>query len=149
MAWRRGSSGVCASVGAERGASIRARELAWMAESDRGKEAIGSIRGSACGGSKGSVRLIIQDGSAAAVVGRQRGRQLQCLPWRRSEPASVGTAAAGAVVAGMTTCGSVWGGVSGPGGGIKGSGGGFTSGLGDLEGRNVNNGSKPLNRQST
>ena len=73
-------------------------------------------------------------------------QRLRC--WR-SETASSGTAAAGAVVTGVATCGSVQGGVGGPGGGSEVGGLGFSSGLGDLGGRNGNNGSKPLNLQLT
>ena len=47
-----------------------------MAESDRGRGASGSVRGSGCGDSKGSVRLSVRGNgydSAAAVVGASAG----------------------------------------------------------------------------
>ena len=40
-----------------------------MSERDRVRGASGSVSGSGCGGSKGSVLLIVRNGSAAAVVG--------------------------------------------------------------------------------
>ena len=51
---------VGASTGAERGALMRAGEVDWVAESDREKDASGSVRGSGCRGSKGSVRLSVR-----------------------------------------------------------------------------------------
>ena len=51
---------------------MRAGEVAWVAESNRGRGVSGIVIGSGCGVSKGNVRLIVRDGSAAAVVGRQR-----------------------------------------------------------------------------
>ena len=60
---------------------------------------------------------------------------------------SSGTAAAGSMVKGVATYGIVRCGVGNPGGGNKGGGRRFSSSPGDLEGRNRNNGSKPLNRK--
>ena len=85
-----------------------------MAKSDCGEGASGNVRGIIRGQQGQRLMLVVQDGSAAAVAGRQRGRQPQRLRWRRSKPASVETAEAGAVVAGVATCGSVRGGLGGP-----------------------------------
>ena len=109
-AWRRVISSVCASAGVERGASMRAGEVAWVAESGRGRGASGSVSGSGCGAARqhpldllrrqcGSSEGIVSGDGKCSVCGvggarrRHQGQRLQELwsqEWRPVGASKVG-----------------------------------------------------------
>ena len=139
----------CVGAGAERSG---AGEMAWVTESDPGRGASGSVRGSGYRGRKGSVRLSVHwngDGSATAVMGVSAGTATTASAVAAEQAVVSRGSGRGATIAGVAACGRVQGGVGGQGGVSEGGGHVFSSGLGDLKGRNGNKGSKRRNQKLT